>query len=322
MMMHRRWSVSLLLGLVLSVPVAAAAKLCGDDVDGRDVPCECGDIVASDLVLGNDPVANGICANDGLIVRAVGVANGVTVDLRGRTIRGGRHGAGIKVLDGGTQGARIISSTGPAAIDGFEDGIFAHGSSSLALIENVIAVNNRRDGIRVSATGYEIRNVEVQGAGRDGFSLAGSRFQVSGTRAVGSKRSGYNIMGQYGRLGAPGAGLVAEGSGEFGVNLMGLGHQLVDCVARAAERDGVMVMGMHLEVKGCTASDNGGHGIGGMAQDIVLSGNRALNNNKNGIFVQGPEARDGGGNIGSGNRGIGVPGLPVDCEIHRLPCFL
>jgi len=319
-----RWqpSASILLVVVLWSPFDAAAKLCGDDVQGRDIPCACGDVVVSSLVVTDDPVARTVCEQDGLIVRTEAGPTGATVDLRGATIRGGKHGAGIKILAGGAPGVRIISSTGPAAIEGFEDGIFAHGAQSVTLIDGILAVNNSRDGIRVMASGYEIRNSESQGSGRDGFSVAGNGYRLSHTRSVGSKRSGYNIMGQNATLGTPGAGLVAEGSGEFGFNLMGMGHQLVDCVARAAFKDGVMVMGMHLEIRGCTASDNGGHGIGGMGSDVMLAGNRALNNNKNGIYVQGPEAHDGGGNSGQGNRGNGVNGPPIDCEIHRLPCFL
>jgi parallel beta helix pectate lyase-like protein len=318
-----RWPALAPVIFVLSLlsPFGAAAKLCGDNVKGRDIPCSCGDVVVSDLVLDDDPVAKTVCEQDGLIVRAVGDANGVTVDLKGKTIRGGKHGAGIKILSGGAAGARIISSTGPAAIEGFEDGVFAHGAGSVALIDGVLAINNRRDGIRVMASGFEIRNSEVQGAGRDGFSLGGSGFRLSNTRAVGSKRSGYFVGGQNGTLGAPGAGPVAEGSGAFGFNMMGMGHQLVDCVSRAATKDGVMVMGMNLQIRGCVVSDNGGHGIGGMG-GVDLAGNRALNNNRNGIYVTGPASRDGGGNSGSGNRGTGTTGPPIDCEIHHLPCFL
>ena len=41
---------------VLLVAPKVGAKLCGDNVDGRDVPCACGDTVVSDLVLNDDPV--------------------------------------------------------------------------------------------------------------------------------------------------------------------------------------------------------------------------------------------------------------------------
>ncbi len=79
---HRTKLLLLVLGLFL-LPASATAKLCGNHVGGRRVPCACGDIVASDLVLTDDPVGNSVCPGDGLIVRAIGATHGVTVDLRG-----------------------------------------------------------------------------------------------------------------------------------------------------------------------------------------------------------------------------------------------
>ena len=56
---HREWiigaacAVSL---LVLFTVSPAQAKLCGDDVQGQDVPCACGDTLVSGVVLSDDPV--------------------------------------------------------------------------------------------------------------------------------------------------------------------------------------------------------------------------------------------------------------------------
>jgi hypothetical protein len=310
-----------LLALVVLLPLGAQAKLCGDDVQGRDVPCDCGDTVVSDLILDNDPVTQTVCEHDGLIVRAVDAGHGVTVDLRGHTLRGGMHGAGVRVLHGGPGGARIVSTGGHATIEGFDDGIFGRGDAAVALVEGILARNNHRDGIRVVGSDYEIRNSEAVGSGRHGFSLGGKGFRLSSTRAIGSKRSGYFVIGENGTLGRPGAGLVAEANGEFGFNLMGMGHHVVECVASGAGKDGIMVMGMQIEIRGCTLARNGGNGIGGMG-GVMLVSNRALNNDKNGIDVSGPDARDGGGNRGSGNRGLGTNVPPVDCRIRRLPCYL
>ena len=70
---RRRWKfrVPLVLAVaVLLVAPQAGAKLCGDNVGGRDVPCACGDTVVSDVTLGDDPVVDAVCPADGLIVRA------------------------------------------------------------------------------------------------------------------------------------------------------------------------------------------------------------------------------------------------------------
>ena len=66
----------------------AAAKLCGDDVNGQDIPCACGDILASSVVLGDDPVTTEVCPRDGLLVRAQDERSAIRLDLHGHTLRG------------------------------------------------------------------------------------------------------------------------------------------------------------------------------------------------------------------------------------------
>src|SRR5262245_19343711 len=123
-----RWPASsaLLFLAFLWLPTPAGAKLCGDDVTGHDVPCACGDVVTSDVVLGaGDPVTQDTCPSDGLTVRARGTARTLTVDLAGQHLRGAGHGAGLLVVYGGPGGARVISTGGPATVEGFQDGVVA-----------------------------------------------------------------------------------------------------------------------------------------------------------------------------------------------------
>ena len=159
-----RIGASCALLFVLAAPPGAAAKLCGDDVRGQDVACACGDTVVSDLVLNGDPVAGAPCSADGLIVDAKGMTHGVTVDLRGRTLRGTGQGAGLWLRYGGPGGARVISSDGVATIDGFRDGVVAHGNDSVALIDSVAVANSGRDGVRVQTNNVEMRSVESRAA--------------------------------------------------------------------------------------------------------------------------------------------------------------
>src|SRR5262249_44514762 len=98
------------LALLLALPPGAHAKLCGDDVGGQDVPCECGDVVVSDLVLSDDPVTQAPCPDDGLVVRAPAAGHGLTIDLHGKTLRGSARGIGVWVLAGGPGGARLVST--------------------------------------------------------------------------------------------------------------------------------------------------------------------------------------------------------------------
>jgi hypothetical protein len=308
-----------LAGLLL--PAAASAKPCGDNVRGMDVPCACGDTLVSDLVLGNDPILKAPCADDGLVVRAPDALRGLVIDLRGLTLRGRGKGTGLWVVSGGRGGARIVSSVGPATIEGFRDGILGDAEDGIALVEHVAIVGSMRDGIRVRGAGYEIRDTEVRHAGRDAYGVIGRGFRLAATRAVGAGRFGYFVLGQGGIIGETGAGSSSDGSGAAGFSLMGMGHRLVDCVARGAGKDGVHLQGMHYEVRGCMASGNRGDGIGGMGgMDWTFAGNRADDNDGNGILAVGGGLVDAGGNSGSGNRGLDQQRPVAQCEIGGVPC--
>jgi hypothetical protein len=314
---------SLWLGLCLAVlcaATAARAKLCGDDVQGRDVPCACGDTVVSDLTLTDDPVARTVCPGDGLIVRAIDATHGVTIDLRGKALRGTGHGTGVWIIYGGPGGARLVSSGRRARIDGFFDGVVGRGADSVALIDRIIVLRSKQDGIRVHARGYAIRNTDARASGRDGFGLNGHRYQITHTRAVDSKHIGYFVMGEGATIGAPGAGNRTKGSGHFGFNVMGVGHRLVECVAISAHKDGVRLTGMHFSVSQCRAERNEGDGITGMGGDWRLTGNRAIRNGDNGLLVNGPHVQDGGGNSGSGNGGVHPSRTSTQCQIGGAAC--
>src|SRR5438445_322401 len=137
---------------VLLAPVGVGAKLCGDNVGGQDVPCACGDTVVSSLSLGDDPVLDGVCPADGLIVRVPSGSPGVTVDLQGKTLQGSGNGAGVWVITGGVGGARVVSTGGPATIEGFRDGILGHGADAVRLIDGIVVLQSTRDGMRVGWT--------------------------------------------------------------------------------------------------------------------------------------------------------------------------
>ncbi|MFI5366324.1 MAG: right-handed parallel beta-helix repeat-containing protein [Candidatus Binatia bacterium] len=315
---HRAQLLAFVLGLLL-IPAVARAKLCGGDVRGHRVPCACGDIVVSDLVLTDDPVASDVCPGDGLVVRAIGAAHGVTVDLRGKTLRGSGRGTGVWILYGGPGGARLVSRGGPGTIAGFRDGVVGHGVDSVVLIDGIIAAGSSRDGVRVEAAGYQIRATEARDSGRDGFFLMGAGFRVTATHAINSGHFGYLIMGEGAVIGAPGSGNTAHGSGEAGFNLTGRQHLLAGCVALDGRKEGVRLNATRSQVIGCIATGNNGDGIIGVNADLRLSGNRAVNNGDNGIVVWGSGVEDHGGNVGHGNRGRHRQNR-IDCEIGGRPC--
>lgn len=319
--LHPRHSFLPILAVVLwAFAGAAGAKLCGDDVQGHDVPCACGDTVVSDLVLTSDPVTRTVCPANGLIVRAASANHGVTIDLRGKTLRGSGYGVGVLILYGGPGGARLISTGRRARINGFMDGIVAHGTNAVSFIEDIVVQRSVHDGVRIQAPDYAIRRTETRACGGVGFSLSGRHFTITSSRAIDSGHFGYSVMGKDGTLGISGAGNTALRSGQIGFSLTGTGHRLVDCAAAESAKEGVRLNGTFLTVTGCVAERNGSDGIVGMGGDWWISGNHATGNGKNGIVVGGSAVLDGGGNSGTDNGGWQRPDSARQCEISGVAC--
>jgi hypothetical protein len=300
-----------------------AAKLCGDDVDGHDVPCACGDVVVSNVVLDGDPVVAGpACAHDGLVVRAPDLPHALVIDLHGHTLRGSGTGVGVRVVAGGPGGARVISSAGSATITGFQDGVVARGTDTVGLVEDIVVTQSGRDGLRISGPDFVIRRAEVRDAKRDGFALGGRNFQIAETQASDCGRFGYFVMGNSGQVGRAGAANVAERSGTAGFNVMGAGHALAECTARAGGKAGIHLQATQLDLRDCQATDNAGNGIEGLGNHWHLAGNEALRNGGDGIAVRGVELIDAGGNRGADNRGEDRQRGAVQCAISGTPCAL
>jgi hypothetical protein len=319
-MMLNRFFRRVVIAVALSLTAAeASARLCGDDVGGKDVPCSCGDVVVSDLVLTNDPVTVLRCRNEGLIVRAPIDNEGLQIDLNGKTLRGRGRGAGVWVMYGGRGGARVFSNGGAAVIDGYGDGIVGRTKGVIGLIDNVTVLNSKRDGIRVFSESTEIRACEARNSGRDGFSVRGTQWVIKSSRAVQSRRFGFNASGEIGSLGVRRGGLVAESSGRAGFNVSGTSHRIIDCIASSGG-DGVVATGLAHEINGCAVYDNKEFGIRGTAASSRLGNNSAERNGKAGIEFGGIRLQDLGGNIGFDNGDPHGTRAPTQCEIGGAPC--
>lgn len=291
----------------------ALATLCGDDVDGADVPCACGDIVASDVVLDDDPVVSEVCRGDGLLIRAAGTAQ-ITVDLAGKTLRGDGQGQGLTVVFGGERGARIVSSGGSATIEGFETGVAASGGV-LSLIEDVNINDAVRDGLRARSAGLTVRRCRVTGAGRDGFALSGRDYLSVDNQSRANKRHGFMLMGRGGDL----IRNRAESNDGSGFLVTGSEHEIRDCVASSSGKNGLEIVAGSVVVRGCTADGNGASGIEGHGAGWRLANNVANSNWEHGIDARGSAMIDEGGNRGAGNGGL-LAGEVRQCVIGGSAC--
>lgn len=311
----------LLLVASCSYSVTVQAKLCGDDVAGRDVSCACGDTVVSNVTLADDPVTRDKCTGNGLVVRALDQSAVLTVDLAGRTLRGDGSGVGILVIYGGPGGARIVSTGTRATIDQFRDGVAAQGSDSLSVLQDVNVVRSSRDGVRIHAESYQVRNVDVRTSGRDGFGIMGGHFRVVDTLAGANARNGYFVMGRNGMIGLAGHGNAARGNGAAGFNIGGDTHQIVDCVASSNNKQGLHLMGDGHDVIDCHADENLDDGFMGMGNRWRVGGSSAASNGGDGIDVRGPNIADLGRNSGAGNGSlITAPRTAIQCQFNGAPC--
>lgn len=301
----------LLVFLTSLSPVLAA--VCGDDVDGVDVPCACGDIVVSSVVLGDDPVVAEPCPRDGLVVRLPRGRESMTLHLNGHVLRGGTHGTGVRVVDGGRFGARIVGQGG--RIEGFRDAVVAQSANGIASIHGLRIVQPRRDGIRVVGKYGDLSQVEVVGAGRDGIFVRGTGWWVSDVQSNLNGRDGMVLMGYDHRAGDDAPTLVTNGNGRSGIRLWGHRHAVESCRSRGNGSDGIYLNGYALEVYDCRTDANASAGISGNASGARLAHNVADDNLRQGIVLHGHGVEDAGGNraVGSDDAGACRLGL-VECR--------
>lgn len=81
----------------------------------------------------------------GLLVRLPEESRAVVVNLNGQEIRGSGVGTGIRILNGGSEGAEIVGGVGGVAgvVSGFGEGIRSTRPDDLRLLTNVVVRDSR-----------------------------------------------------------------------------------------------------------------------------------------------------------------------------------
>jgi hypothetical protein len=174
---------------------------CGEDLGGRRVACECGDIVVADLRLQpGDPILSEPCVGDGLLVRPPLDGSALMIDLNGQEIVGTGVGAGIRVLPGGTTGVDIVGGVGgvQGTLTGFRDGIRALADGALSRVINVTVRGSIGTGVRVRGEGLRLEGVRVEDNGRDGVRTSGRSVDLVGIEAKRNARRGVAHHAQSG----------------------------------------------------------------------------------------------------------------------------
>ena len=245
--------------LALTLPPSADAGVCGDDVGGARVACACGDVVVSDTVLQpTDPVTVERCPLDGLFLKAPAGAASITLNLDGHSLVGRGRGSGVRVIHGGSEGARILGGEGGrrGQIVGFGDGVRAHGTRPVQEVRDLDVKGNSDAGISVRSNEVRVRSVRSEKNGGDGFRLRGYDGSYLDVVAYGSNGVG---------LGMDGEGAVVRGksqeNGGHGVLADGREHDLGALVVERNAGDGVQLRGRGHRTGGLRSADNLGQAL-------------------------------------------------------------
>ena len=172
--------------ILLAHAATAVAGACGDDVGGERVACGCGDVVVSDVRLQrSDPVVNGPCRDDGLVVDAARGAESLTIDLAGLSLIGSGSGIGVHVRDGGAGGAYLIGGPDgrPGQVAGFRVGVSARSTRGIRGAANLLVTGNEQDGVQLSGRGATLTGIVADENGRSGIVARGRDHALDGVAA-------------------------------------------------------------------------------------------------------------------------------------------
>jgi hypothetical protein len=280
-------AVILLSCLLLVGTPAAGSRRCGDDVGGRAVPCDCGDLLVGSRTLGpDDPLTQRVCEGTGLLVDVAPERPAPTLALGGHVLTGSGRGVGIHVVGGGAGGLTIV---GPGSVTGFDQGILA-ANGSLAALEQVTAADNQHDGITIAGSGYRVQACEAVRNGGDGFVLRGSGQRVDGNRAFVNRRNGFVVTGREAVVGEA-LGNEASGNGREGFVVRGRDHTLAHPVALSNSGDGIHARGAGGRVTGAHAASNRRRGVRAAGADIVVGDSEGSGNGAADLTVRGARSR-------------------------------
>ncbi len=288
--------LSVLCALLLAPPAHAGPHRCGDDVGGRAIPCDCGDLLIGSRTLGDDdPITSHACPGTGLLVAVPAGHPAATLALAGHVIAGSGRGVGVQVVGGGDGGLTIA---GPGAVRGFGTGIQGV-NGTLARVTGITAAENTSDGVVVAGEGFTVAGSEASRNGRDGFVLRGRRYLVERNRALANGRHGFQLAGREAAIGGE-AGNEAAGNGHEGFRLRGQGHDVARAVATANGGDGVRARLRDGRVTGGLAESNRGRGLRASGHDLTLGGNQTRDNGS-ASAVHGARVHDDGARCPAGS---------------------
>jgi hypothetical protein len=230
-------------------------------------PCACGNLVTTSRVLTRaDPVTMEPCPGDGLLV-----ADGVELDLGGRTLRGAGAGTGLRIAPG----ASVVLKHGQV-VD-FETGV-ATDTTTTGSVLSRLTIRAGFHGIRLVGRGMTVANSLVQGVSRDGIHLAGDDNAIRNTA-------------------------VKQAGG--GVRVDGADNVITNTNVSRSLGNGLEVHGVRARVERNQTTLNGGDGLTLFGTDHAILSNRTAHNTGHGLLMH-AEASTLDRNRCTANDGLGI----------------
>jgi len=195
----RRTATLIALALVL---VAAVPE--GQAKSGTPITA-CGQVVTTDAFL----TGGLVCMGNGVVVGAAGI----TIDLKGFTIRGNRFPASHGVDDAGGFDDVAVKN---GVLRNFGFGVYASGADSF-VVANVLVSGNLNGGIWIVGGSPSIASVTAYGNAVDGITAFGGGLAIKSSTASGNANVGIDVVGAAASVKSS----TASGNGSFGIAVGG-----------------------------------------------------------------------------------------------------
>ena len=256
---------------VASIAVAVAALLTfGPDAQASGTPItSCGQTVTTSAVLTKNLFCKG---SPGIVVGA----SGITIDLRGFTIRGDQTLNDDGVDDtGGFDGLAVKDGF----VRNFSRGIQAENADGVR-VTNVVVSGNFSDGILVEGNAAQITSSSTAADGNGGIRIDGDFAQIKSSTVF----DDIVVVGADARVTSS-----TSTGGVFGIDVVG-GFAQIKSSTASGNFDGIRVRGDAPTVTSSTVSGNKDDGMDIEGDGAVVRSSSASDNSGVGIFVSGNSA--------------------------------
>ena len=273
------------LAIVVAAPTSRAAS-------GTPIT-SCAQTVTTNAVLTQD--LN--CTGAGVVVGAPGI----TIDLKGFTLRGDRDPGDYGIDD--SAGYDNVSVKN-GVLRNFAIGVFAFNGADGVSLWNLAASGNTAYGMYIDGASASVKSSAASGNSK-GVLVTGDSATIQSLTASGNSVHGIVVNGDSAKI----LSSTASGNGATGIMVSGGSGSVSSSTASGNGFYGIFVIGAAASVRSSTASGNAENGIAVGGASASVKSSAASGNGQTGISVSGTSVSV-SSSVASGNAmtGIGVSG--------------